>query len=59
MTAHLAKRPVPPVRLVVIQPEGVAVYEGRKRVAFSREEFSYSPAEIEEMRTEDYTKEPA
>ncbi|NQW81133.1 MAG: hypothetical protein HQ445_08165 [Polaromonas sp.] len=54
-TARLAKRPLPPLRLVVVHPEqGVAVYEGRKLVAFERRELDYTAAEIEEMRTEDY-----
>ena len=58
-TSQLAKRPLPPTRLVVVQPEGIAVYAGRERIAFSREAFDYTPAEIEAARIDDYTKEPA
>lgn len=57
MTSPLAKRPLPPLRLVVVQPEGIAVYEGRKRIAYSREEFDYTPAEIETIRTNYYGEE--
>lgn len=50
-----AKRPLPPPRLVVIQPEGITVYNGRERVAFSHVDFDYTAAEIEEIRVADYT----
>ena len=58
MTTALTNHPpVIKPRLVVIQPEGIAVYEGRKMLAFSREPFNYSAKEIEETRTADYNKE--
>lgn len=58
MTTAVANQPTAPMpRLVVIHPEGVAVYEGRKMLAFSREPFSYSAEEIEETRTANYNKE--
>lgn len=47
----------PPLRLVVLHPMGIAVYEGRERIAFSCEAFDYTPAEIEAIRTDDYVKE--
>ena len=49
-----ALKPNPPRRLVLIVPEGVAVYEERQVVAFTRSEYKWSADEIEEIRIEDY-----
>ncbi len=48
-----------PPRLVVLTSNSVAVYNGRKLVAFSKEPFAYTASEIEEMRVADYTQEQA
>lgn len=56
MTSPLAKRPLPPPRLMVISPEGVALYEGRKRIAHLRSDYPFSADEIEEMRMESTDK---
>ena len=57
-TTRLAKRPLPPTRLVVIQAEGIAVYEGRKCVAYTREDLEFTAEEIEVFRSDDYSKRP-
>ena len=54
MTAAIATKPRTPVRLVVIEPKGVSVYEDRKMLAFSLSEFAYDAEEIEEMRLDNY-----
>lgn len=57
MTTALTSQPlITKPRLVVIHPKGIAVYQGRKMLAFSREEYQYSAKEIEEHRTADYSK---
>ena len=57
-----------PPRLVVLTSNSVAVYNGRKLVAFSKEPFAYTASkeplaytasEIEEIRVADYTQEQA
>lgn len=46
-----------PPRLVVLTASTVAVYEGRKLIAFSKEPFAYTASEVEEMRTAVYHQE--
>ena len=48
-----------PPRLVVLTSNSIAVYNGRKLVAFSKEPFAYTANEIEEMRVADYSQEKA
>ena len=48
----------PPRRLVLITPEGLAVYEERKVVAFTRSDYQWSKSEVEEVRTSDYPEQP-
>ena len=58
MTTPLTNHPpVTKLRLVVIHHNGIAVYQGRKMLAFGRGTHQYSAAEIEETRIADYTKE--
>lgn len=54
---QIALKPRTPVRLALITPEGVAVYEDRKPVAVARTAYQWSPEEIEEVRTADLNKE--
>jgi len=50
---YLKTNPNLPIRLVLIEPKGVALYEGRKRVAVAHGDFQYTAAEIEAMRVTD------
>lgn len=48
----------PPRRLALITHEGLAVYEERKVVAFTRSDYQWSEPEVEEVRTGEYPEEP-
>lgn len=54
MTSPALKPTHPAPRLVVVSPEGIAVYEGRKMLAFSRDDYQRDAAEVEADRTAAY-----
>lgn len=48
---------VPLPRLVVIEANGISVYESGKRLAFAVTSYAYTAQEIEEVRTQQFDME--